>query len=160
MSDAVSVRPIDFDVDAADFVSLLDHYAQDPMGGGTGLGESVKGQIVDRLREIPHYYGAIALVGARAVGLINCFFGFSTFAAEPLLNIHDVVVADNFRGVGVGQALLAHVEAIAVETGCCKLTLEVLSNNHAALRAYERAGFKPYVLDPSAGQAMFLQKRL
>ena len=48
----------------------------------------------------------------------------------------------------------------ARQLGCCKLTLEVLSNNRRALAAYERAGFAPYVLDPAAGQALFLQKLL
>ena len=94
------------------------------------------------------------------VGLINCFAGFSTFAARPLLNIHDVVVHADYRGRGIGRGLLAWAEQRARDLGCCKLTLEVLSNNTAAQAAYERAGFAPYVLDPAAGQALFLQKLL
>ncbi|MDO8933262.1 MAG: GNAT family N-acetyltransferase [Rhodocyclaceae bacterium] len=161
MNAVVDVIPLDFD-DAAHtraLVELLDHYARDPMGGGSGLAEAVKAVLPERLREIPHFYSALAFVDGRPVGLINCFFGFSTFAAEPLLNIHDIVVHADLRGRGIGQALLAHAEALAREMGCCKLTLEVLSNNQAALAAYERSGFRPYVLDPAAGQALFLQKR-
>jgi GNAT superfamily N-acetyltransferase len=63
-------------------------------------------------------------------------------------------------GRGVGQALLGWAETRARQLGCCKLTLEVLSNNRRALRSYEQAGFEPYVLDPAAGQALFLQKKL
>lgn len=147
------------------WLDLLDHYAQDPMGGGEGLSEHARGHLVRELRVFPGFHGALAWLAAddgseTPVGLINCFTGFSTFAARPLLNIHDVVVHADYRGRGIGRALLAWAEQRARDLGCCKLTLEVLSNNTAALAAYERAGFAPYVLDPAAGQALFLQKLL
>jgi len=145
---------------AAAFLELLDHYARDPMGGGTGLKPEVKACLVEELRRVPHFHGALAWLEGEPVGLINCFVGFSTFAAKPLLNVHDIVVRDGHRGAGIGQALLAWAEGRARDLGCCKLTLEVLSNNQRALAAYERAGFAPYVLDPAAGQAIFLQKGL
>lgn len=161
---SVNLSVIPADLDNPDHVTslltLLDHYARDPMGAGAGLSEHAKVTLIERLREIPHFYGALAFVDGHAVGLIHCFFGFSTFAAEPLLNIHDIVVHADHRGSGVGQALLAHTEAVAKETGCCKLTLEVLSNNLAALKTYQRAGYAPYVLDPKVGSALFLQKKL
>ncbi|ANQ86946.1 putative streptothricin acetyltransferase [Azoarcus olearius] len=142
------------------FLALLDHYACDPMGGGKPLAAQPRAQLVDRLRGRPGFVGFLAYDGARACGLINCFEGFSTFAAQPLLNVHDIVVHADWRGRGVGQALLAAAEDAARQRGCCKLTLEVLSNNRTALAAYDRAGFRPYVLDPAAGQALFLQKWL
>jgi ribosomal protein S18 acetylase RimI-like enzyme len=70
-----------------------------------------------------------------------CFIGFSTFAARPLLNIHDFAVAGAFRGQRVGARLLEHIEQKARELGCCKLTLEVKDDNHAARRLYKRFGF-------------------
>jgi len=72
----------------------------------------------------------------------------------------DIVVHAGARGQGIARALLGWAEQRARELGCCKLTLEVLSNNTRALAAYERAGFAPYVLDPAAGHALFLQKYL
>lgn len=143
---------------AKTWLELLDHYANDPMGGGTGLSDYAKTQLVDQLADLPTFHGALAYAGDEAVGLINCFAGFSTFAAKPLLNVHDIVVRADCRGLGVGQALLAWAEQRAAELDCCKLTLEVLSNNHGAMACYERAGFAPYVLDPQAGHALFLQK--
>ena len=50
------------------------------------------------------------------------------------------------------------VQRVARERGCCKVTLEVLSNNEKAKKAYTRFGFEPYVLDPAAGPAQFWQK--
>ena len=147
------------------WLDLLDHYAQDPMGGGEGLSEHARGHLVRELRVFPGFHGALAWLAAddgseTPVGLINCFTGFSTFAARPLLNIHDVVVHADYRGRGIGRALLVWAEQRARDLGCCKLTLEVLTGNTTALAAYDRAGFAPYVLDPAAGQALFLQKLL
>ncbi len=158
----LQVRPLDLadPAQAAAFLDLLEHYARDPMGGGTGLKPEVKSSLVDELRQVSPFHGALAWRDGEPVGLINCFVGFSTFAARPLLNVHDIAVRDTRRGAGVGQALLAWAEGRARELGCCKLTLEVLSNNHRALASYARAGFAPYVLDPAAGQALFLQKVL
>jgi ribosomal protein S18 acetylase RimI-like enzyme len=85
---------------------------------------------------------------------------FSTFAARPLVNIHDVVVLAGYRGQRVGEQMLARVEAIAVARGACKLTLEMLSGNASAARLYQRIGFADYQLDPAMGHAVFMQKWL
>lgn len=164
MESAISVRIVSVDLSAPEaaraFLELLEHYARDPMGGGAGLSATVRAELVARLLARPDFAAFFACDGARAVGLVNCFEGFSTFAARPLLNIHDLVVHRDYRGRGVAQALLGAAAHEARRRGCCKLTLEVLSNNRAALAAYERAGFRPYMLDPAAGQALFLQKCL
>jgi GNAT superfamily N-acetyltransferase len=156
----LAVRPLDLsDADQAlIWLDLLDHYASDPMGGGDGLSEYAKLNLVGAMREVPGFHGALAWLDGQAVGLIDCFAGFSTFAAKPLLNVHDIVVRADRRGQGIGRALLAWAEQRAAELGCCKLTLEVLSNNLRAMACYERAGYMPYVLDPQAGHALFLQK--
>jgi len=141
-------------------LELLEHYALDPMGGGRGLSPYACEHLVAELRKIPGYRGALVLVAGEAVGLINCFTGFSTFAARPLLNIHDIVVRSDRRGQGVGQALLHWAEQMATELHCCKLTLEVLSNNRRAMSLYQSAGYAPYVLQAAAGEALLLQKLL
>jgi ribosomal protein S18 acetylase RimI-like enzyme len=102
----------------------------------------------------------IAWLNGAPVGLINCLEGYSTFKAQPLMNIHDIAVLPDHRGAGVGQALLAAAEQHAHARGCCKLTLEVLTGNARALSSYLRFGFAPYELDPAAGQASFMQKWL
>ncbi len=153
------------DVDLADpahapaLLTLLDHYARDPMGGGTPLSAYARSHVTAGLAQAPGYHGALAWAGAEAIGLINTFTGFSTFAARPLLNIHDIVVHADWRGRGVGRRLLQWAEARALALDCCKLTLEVLSGN-AAIGLYRKAGFAPYVLDPAAGSAVLLQKIL
>lgn len=142
------------------WLDLLDHYARDPMGGGEGLSDYAKVNLVRTIQEVPGFHGALAWLDGKAVGLIDCFAGFSTFAAQPLLNIHDIVVVKDLRGRGIAQALLAWAEQRARQLGCCKLTLEVLSENTRAMACYQQAGFAPYVLDPAAGNALLMQKYL
>ena len=158
----LNVRRVDYRqaTDAQALVMLLDAYARDPMGGGEGLADEVKARLCSDLAQRPDAASFIAWLDAQPVGLVNCIEGYSTFKARPLMNIHDIAVLPGHRGQGVGQALLAAAQAHALERGCCKLTLEVLTCNAVALRSYERFGFAPYVLDPAAGQASFLQKWL
>jgi GNAT superfamily N-acetyltransferase len=145
--------------DAADVVALLDAYARDPMGGREPLREDVKARLTDDLAANPQSFSLLARLDDRAVGLANCFMGYSTFAAAPLVNIHDLAVLPETRGRGVGRALLAAVEAEALKRGACKITLEVLSGNPAR-RLYAREGYGDYQLDPATGHALFWQKRL
>lgn len=141
-------------------LGLLDHYARDPMGGGEALSDDVREHLVDRLRQRSDVCIVLAFADGRAVGLVNCFEGFSTFQARPLMNIHDVVVHDDYRGRGLSGLMLEKVEQLARQRQCCKLTLEVLQGNRAAQAAYSKVGFRPYQLDPSMGQAMFWEKPL
>lgn len=141
-------------------VMLLDAYAQDPMGGGEPLAAEVKARLCDDLAARPTVASFIAWLDGTPVGLVNCVEGFSTFKSRPLMNIHDLAVLPGHRGMGVGQALMQAAQAHAQARGCCKLTLEVLTGNARALRSYAQFGFEPYTLDPTAGQASFMQKWL
>ncbi len=141
-------------------VTLLDLYAQDPMGGGDGLSDYTRDHLVPRLRDRANTVIVLAFVDDAPVGLVVCFEGFSTFAALPLLNVHDIVVAPLYRGQGIAARMLGLVESIAVGRGCCKLTLEVLESNDAAQAAYQRFGFRPYQLAPELGSALFWEKKL
>jgi len=148
---------------AAALVLLLDQYARDPMGGGKGLSEFAKSNVVAALAARPQAFSFLAFASDAAqspIGLVNCMEGFSTFACKPLINIHDVVVLSQWRGYGVAKQMLESVAALARERGACKLTLEVLSGNASAKRLYSKLGFDAYALDPDAGTAQFLQKWL
>ncbi|HRW72151.1 GNAT family N-acetyltransferase [Ottowia sp.] len=158
----LQVRRADYSAaaDRAALIGLLDAYAQDRMGGGEALPADVRARLCDDLARHPLAVSFIAWLGDQPVGLANCFEGYSTFKARPLLNVHDMVVHPAHRARGIGQALLAACEAHARERGCCKLTLEVLSGNQRAMRSYAHFGFAPYVLDPREGQALLMQKWL
>jgi len=158
----ISTRLADYssDKDAKDIVFLLDAYAQDIMGGSTPLALHVKDNLVPSLSKIAHAFSLLAYVDNMPVGLINCFEAFSTFTCKPLINIHDLAVLQEYRGLGISQILLKHVENIAREKGCSKVTLEVLEGNTVAQQAYTKAGFEGYELDAQMGKALFWQKVL
>ena len=142
-------------------VSLVNAYAEDPMGAGQSLPTENLRRLITGLREHPTTIIFLAYDGREPIGIAVCFRGFSTFSAQPLINIHDLAVLSPYRGQGVGRRLLGEVERHARDTGCCKLTLEVQENNQRARAVYLACGFSQGVMHPSeAGGVLFLSKRL
>lgn len=91
----------------AEAISLvLNHYAEDPMGGGHSLPVDVLENLAGELAKRPHAFSVLAFVNGEPAGLVNCFEGFSTFACKPLVNVHDVAVVKKFRGLGLSQKML------------------------------------------------------
>jgi ribosomal protein S18 acetylase RimI-like enzyme len=141
-------------------VKLIDAYANDPMGNGEPLSAEVRSALIPGLQKHSTTIIFLAYKGSKAVGIAVCFLGFSTFAARPLINVHDLAVLPAYRERGTCRRLLEEVERKAREMGCCKLTLEVLENNHRAKQVYEAAGFAQAVYQEAAGGALFLAKSL
>ncbi len=145
---------------AQEIAHLMNSYATDPMGGGNPLAEEIKNNIAKELSKRPYAFTVISYVNGVAAGLVNCFELFSTFSCKPLVNIHDVIVLEKYRGHGISQKMFERVEKIAISRGCCKLTLEVLEGNRIAQSSYNKFGFSDYELDPKMGRALFWQKVL
>jgi ribosomal protein S18 acetylase RimI-like enzyme len=139
---------------------LLDAYSKDQMGGSQPLPESVRSNLANELSKLPHAFSIICYVNNKPAGLVNCFEAFSTFKCKPLINIHDVVVVNEFRGLDLSQQMLSKVEEIAKLKGCCKITLEVLEGNKVAQNSYIKFGFAGYELDPIMGKALFWQRNV
>lgn len=57
------------------------------------------------------------------------------------IHINNVAVLPQFRGGGVGSAILRHVLEEAKTLGANRATLEVRASNEGARRLYERLGF-------------------
>jgi ribosomal protein S18 acetylase RimI-like enzyme len=141
-------------------VELVGAYARDPMGGGRDLPAQVLRDLVPGLRRHPTSLVFLALASGAPVGIAVCFVGFSTFAARPLINIHDLAVVPGYRGRGIGRRLLGRVEQHARALGCCKLTLEVLAENAPAQALYRAVGFDNLAEGGGAARVWFLEKRL
>lgn len=158
----LEIKSVDFTNTAqtTELLSLLNAYAEDPMGGGEALPAATQSNLINEMAKREGIYSYIAYKDQQAVGLVNCVEGFSTFAAKPLCNIHDIAVLDGYRGEGIAQALMQRVCETAAARGCCKVTLEVLTGNTHARNAYAHFGFKPYQLDPGLGTAEFWEFKL
>jgi GNAT superfamily N-acetyltransferase len=157
-----TTRLVDYnnDKDIEALVAMLDHYAQDPMGGGQALPEHVKLNLGPLLKATPHAFSILAETNGIASGLANCVCGISSFSARSLVNIHDIVVHRDFRGKGIARKLFSHIEEEAQLRGACKITLEVLSGNGPAKQLYASLGYGDYALNPETGTALFWQKKL
>ena len=115
-------------------LALLDTYAFDDAGEPEKLPADVRQRVIAGLSQHPTHVSFLAWTDNQPVGLAVTFGGFSTFKGRPLVNIHDLVVEPSSRGTGVGSLLLKAVEGYAQSIGCCKLTLEVQSDNFGAQR--------------------------
>ena len=119
---------VEADLDNADHqhavVELVHAYAMDPMGSGRPLPPETRQALIPGLKQLPTTTIFLAYQEGQAIGIAVCFRGFSTFAARPLINIHDLAVLPQHRGRGVGRRLLEAVERKAQALDCCKITLK------------------------------------
>jgi ribosomal protein S18 acetylase RimI-like enzyme len=149
---------------AADLVDQLDAFVRDPAVGGAPLPPEVREHVAERLREHPTARAWLAYGtgegGEQAVGFAVGIVGFSTFAAQPTLNVHDLGVSRGQRGRGIGRALLQAMEDRARQLGCCKLTLEVREDNRVARALYDAFGFGDFEPGGEPVPTLFLEKKL
>jgi GNAT superfamily N-acetyltransferase len=88
----------------------------------------------------PFYFCLIGEHDGRPAGFAFYFFNYSTWLGRPGLYLEDLFVDPEFRGLGIGKALLRRVAAIAVEKGCPRLQWEVLDWNTPAIEFYKAMG--------------------
>lgn len=81
-------------------------------------------------------YVAVAEYGGEKAG----YGEFRNVAGEA--QIYNIAVAPEFRREGIGEELLRHMISKAEEDGCSLVTLEVRSGNEAAMKLYEKLGFR------------------
>ncbi|QDU72942.1 GNAT family N-acetyltransferase [Mucisphaera calidilacus] len=132
--------------EGAQLVRLIDAYAREPIGQGRPLEPEIRARLVNDLRDHPAARADLALLDGAPVGYAITMLSYSTFKAAPVLNLHDIAVLAEHRGLGIGKALLDYLDGVARSLGCCKMTLEVRTDNPAQ-RLYERAGFGPGDVD-------------
>ena len=93
--------------------------------------------------ERPVAEAIIARQGGRdgpAAGFALFFHTFSTFLGRRGLWLEDLFVMPQYRGRGLGRALIGRVGAIARERGCGRFEWAVLDWNVDAIRFYENLG--------------------
>jgi GNAT superfamily N-acetyltransferase len=88
----------------------------------------------------PFYFCLIAEQDGHPAGFALYFFNYSTWWGRPGIYLEDLFVHPEFRGLGIGKALLQKVAAIAIEKGCTRLNWEVLDWNTPAIDFYRAMG--------------------
>jgi GNAT superfamily N-acetyltransferase len=76
-------------------------------------------------------------------GFALFFHNYSTFLARRGIYLEDLFVFPEFRGRGIGRALLVHLARLAVARECGRLEWSVLDWNEPAIRFYRSLGAVP-----------------
>jgi GNAT superfamily N-acetyltransferase len=79
----------------------------------------------------------------KPAGFALYFHNFSTFLGRPGIYIEDLFVKPEYRGKGLGKALLSRIAAIAAEGGCGRLEWACLDWNEPSIRFYKSRGARP-----------------
>ena len=118
------------------FIRALAVYEREP----DAVTATEEGLLHDGFDTNPFYFCLIAEQGGQPAGFALYFFNYSTWMGRPGLYLEDLFVAPEFRGLGIGKALLQQVAAIAQEKNCPRLQWEVLDWNTPAIEFYRAMG--------------------
>ena len=102
----------------------------------------------DTIRETlfgPRPSAAVTMARLEGVpaGFAVWFHNYSTFLGRPGLYLEDLFVLPEYRGRGVGRALLTHLARVAVDQGCGRMEWSVLDWNEPAIGFYKSLGATP-----------------
>lgn len=86
-----------------------------------------------------YYECLIAEEGGEPAGMALYFPVYSTWRGRAM-HLEDLFVRPQFRGRGIGKALLTRVAALSVERGCTQMFWHVLDWNEPAITFYKALG--------------------
>lgn len=109
-----------------------------------GQPEAVRATAADLHRDgfgrVPRFHVLLAECDGVAAGFALYFRNYSTWEGHHGIYVEDLYVGPEFRGRGVGRALLGKVAGIAVAEGCPRLEWQVLDWNETAIEFYRGLG--------------------
>ena len=88
-------------------------------------------------------YGLIAECDKKTVGFAIYFFNYSTWKGKKGLYLEDLFVDPDYRGKGLGLALMKTLAKIAVKENCPRFEWSVINWNEPAIEFYKSLGAKP-----------------
>ena len=100
----------------------------------------------------------VMMEGDRVIAYVSLLFHGGTH----YLRIYSIAVHPDFRGKGLGQALMDQTIRTANECKAAKITLEVKVTNAAAIALYMKNGFIPAGIKPcyyhDGSDAIYMQR--
>ena len=96
------------------------------------------------IKDSPYLDGYVFIVEEEIVGYGMIAKSFSTEFGKPCIWIEDIYVKDEYRGLGLGKALMDFVLSRYTD---CIFRLEAEEENGKAIALYEKCGFSvlPYL---------------
>lgn len=108
------------------------------------LSHAVTGSAEQLARDLfeprPRVEAMLVEVDERVVAFALYFHNYSTFLTKFGLYLEDIFVLPEYRGRGIGKALLSRVAQVACERGCGRLEWSVLDWNVSAIGFYQSLG--------------------
>jgi GNAT superfamily N-acetyltransferase len=124
-----------------DFIYLVEKLAE--FEKLTPPDEDSKGRLKkDGLAEDPKYEAFIGILDGKPIAYLIYFFNYSSFLALPTLYLEDIFVLEDYRRRGLGTKLFRFCVEQAMERGCGRIELCVLTWNESAIKFYEKTGAK------------------
>lgn len=77
------------------------------------------------------------------VGFALFFHSFSTFVGRPGIYLEDIYIKPEFRGKGMGKAILSYIAKLAKARGCGRFEWWVLDWNKPSIAFYRKLGAVP-----------------
>jgi GNAT superfamily N-acetyltransferase len=118
------------------FVRDLAEYERDPKAAVAAEQDFIR----DGFGADPKFKVVFAEWDAKPAGFALFFYNYSTWQGRPGLYLEDLFVKPEFRGKGIGKALLLHLAKIAVENNCGRYQWQVLDWNTPAIEFYKSLG--------------------
>jgi len=96
----------------------------------------------DGFGSYPKFRVIIAEWHGEPAGMAFFFYNYSTWQGRPGIFIEDLFVRPQFRGKGIGRALMAKLAQTAIAEKCHGIRWEVLDWNKPAIDVYQHLGSK------------------
>jgi GNAT superfamily N-acetyltransferase len=116
----------------AEYEKLLDQVTATPADTAAAL-----------FADNPRVFCDIAEWNGAPAGFALWFYNFSTFRGAHGIYLEDLFVRPEFRGKGIGKALLVALTRRAAAEGCARLDWAVLDWNTHSIAFYEKVGARP-----------------
>ena len=136
----ISIRPATrADVDLIlEFIRALAEYERAPDSAVATADDIIR----DGFSDNPKFRVVIADWNGQPAGFAFFFYNYSTWLGRPGIYLEDLFVHSEYRGRGIGKALLVHLAQIAVRENCYGMNWQVLDWNTPSIEFYESIGAK------------------
>ncbi len=94
----------------------------------------------DLFCENPRVFCEIVEINGQPVGFALWFYTYSTFRGKHGIWLEDLFVDPQYRGVGAGKALMAHLARLCTDEGLARFEWWVLNWNTPSIDFYKSLG--------------------
>src|SRR5215470_11628671 len=108
-----------------EFIRGLAEYERDPKAAVVTPQDILR----DGFGDEPKFHVVIAEWDSKPAGFAFFFYAYSTWKGNSTLFLEDLFVWPEYRGKGIGKALLVHLAKIAVQNNCGRYQWQVLDWN-------------------------------